>query len=182
MKKRILIAFILSFGIFVLLCASENSTATILEGDKKIVSASNKVEVETPEITATPSSKLEIPSPTLSAENIVEQSQYPAASQGIQEVRISRPKRVLLKPGESTNFRIFLMPTDITDAKVVFEIEDKTIAELSYYGIPEELKETAACCTITGLQPGRTVINITVTSEKGSCTDSCIIVVGDDFM
>lgn len=193
MKNRILIAFILSFGVFVLLCASENITAT-------------KVEIETPEIAvtpsvtnyqvhsqqpsqcpslgdieATPSAGLETPSPTLSAENIVEPSKSPVTSQGIQEVRISRPKRVLLKPGQSTNFRIYLMPTDITDAKVVFEIEDETIAKLSSYEIPEKLKETSGC-TITGLKPGKTVINITVTSEKGNCTDSCIIIVGDGFM
>lgn len=206
MKKWILIAFVLSFGVFVLLYASENSMATIFERDKKVASDSHETELETTEITATPlvsiyqersqqpsqtpwlediestpSVELEIPSPTLSTENTEGTSQTPVDSQLTQEVRISRPKKVLLKPDQTTNFIIYLMPTDITDAKVVFEIEDETIAKLSTCEIPKELKETAGC-TITGLKPGRTIVNITVTSEKGNCTDSCIIIVGDDIM
>ena len=53
MKKRILITFILVFGVFGLLCASKNIAATI--NREKTASASGSVEFEIPEIIATPS-------------------------------------------------------------------------------------------------------------------------------
>lgn len=206
MKKRILSVFILIFGVFVLLCVSKNITLAIFESEKTAFSSS-KVELETPEITATPSvanfqvrsqqpsqdpclmdaettssADLEISSSASNEENAVEPSRSPVVGQDSREVRISRPKKVLLKPGQTKDFRIYLIPADITDAQVVFETEDETIAEISPCEIPEEELNRTAGCNITGLQPGRTVVNITVTSEKGNCTDSCIIIVGDDFM
>ena len=73
------------------------------------------------------------------------------------------------------------MPVSIAEAQVEFEIEDESIAALSPCSFSEELEKNKAC-SITGIKPGRTVINITVTSENRIYTDSCIIIVEDDLM
>ena len=204
MKKRILITFILVFGVFGLLCASKNIAATI--NREKTASASGSVEFEIPEIIATPSvndfsmrsqkpsqdphladvettppADLGISSSASDTENEAKPSLSPLINQNTQQIQISRPKKVLLKPGQTTNFRIFLMPVSIAEAQVEFEIEDESIAALSPCSFSEELEKNKAC-SITGIKPGRTVINITVTSENRIYTDSCIIIVEDDLM
>lgn len=141
---------------------------------EKTASASGSVEFEIPEIIATPSVNdfsMRSQKPSLS----------PLINQNTQQIQISRPKKVLLKPGQTTNFRIFLMPVSIAEAQVEFEIEDESIAALSPCSFSEELEKTKDC-SITGIKPGRTVINITVTSENRIYTDSCIIIVEDNLM